>query len=202
MESRRFNKLSSSRLVGWSWLAGICGLAGLALPARAQYDPDWARNFRVGVLAGFNIKADLKLKPGTFDIAGRKAGVYDDGYVHEDPLNTVDDFTSNWGREAGSIYNESAQTLTLHRTTSFNATEVVSGKQDDSFPVGFDMEYGGYPWRWDRMRLGFNLGFGFLPLNFSQKVSMFGNIEGDADTFSTDLETGVIPPFFPEIGYH
>ncbi len=202
MEPRRIKKISSSRLTGWGWLVGMCGLAGLVLPARGQYDPDWARNFRVGVLTGFNIKASFKLTPSEFKVSGGKPGVYDDGYIHPDPANTGDDFTSNWGYNNDGQYNAGAQELTFHRATSFSATDVTLGKKDDSFPVGFDMEYGGYPWRWTRMRLGFNLGFGFLPLNFSQKVSMTGSVMSQADTYSTDLGSGAPPPFFPPGGYH
>ncbi|HLP75572.1 MAG TPA: hypothetical protein VK327_01530 [Candidatus Paceibacterota bacterium] len=201
MDLKKNYRLNAPRLTGWGWLAGLCGVAGIVLPARGQYDPDWARNFRVGAMTGFNIKADMKLKAGVFGVSS-KAGKYDDGYVYRDPKNKGDDFTSNWGYEKAGSFDAGTQTLTLHRTTGFDATSVNNGKTDDSFSVGFDMEYGGYPWRWERMRLGFNLGFGFLPLTFSQKVSMTGTTMEQADSFKTMPENGVPTPFFPPPGYH
>jgi hypothetical protein len=61
------------------------------------------------------------------------------------------------------------------------------------------MEYGGYPWHWERVRLGFNLGFGFLPLSFSQKISMEGNVIQDQAVFSTEADG--YPGFFPPAGH-
>src|SRR5690349_18667907 len=84
----------------WS-LCGWCACSGTAY-GQDEYNPDWARNFRIGMLAGFNIKANFRLTSAAFGVSG-KPGVYDDGYVIPDPNNTADDYTSNWG------YNNSSQ---------------------------------------------------------------------------------------------
>src|SRR3954451_24085927 len=93
--------LKSSRLR--PRLGGVALLALTAWQAHAQwaypYDPDWNRSFRAGVLVGFNISADFRMK-GSFAVSGGGPGVYDDGYVHPDDRGA---FTSDWG------YNNASQ---------------------------------------------------------------------------------------------
>jgi hypothetical protein len=199
MELKRIKCPDRNHLL-WGWMVGIGALTGLSLSAHGQYDPNWVRNFRVGAVVGFNIKADFKLTGSSFGVGNYGPGRYDDGYVIRNPANTANDFTSNWGYDNDSQYDSASQTLTFHRTTEFDAAAISRGKSDEPFQIGFDMEYGGYPWCWDRMRLGFAFGFGFLPLNFSQEFSMIGTAQRRAFVHSTDLG-GPPTPFFPPPGY-
>lgn len=200
MQSKVITSLSRNRLL-LGWMLGVCGVCGTA---RGQYDPDWVRNFRLGAVAGFNIKADLRLTASSFQVGNYRPGQFDDGYVIADPNNTSgNDFTSNWGYESAGQYNADAQTLTFHRTTEFSAGEIQKDKSDESFPIGFDLEYGGYPWRWERVRLGINFGFGFLPMSFTQRFTMSdGTVNREAYTYSTDVwNGGTPPPIFPQPGH-
>jgi hypothetical protein len=193
MESKPINLLSN-RFKDWRWLCGACSLLLIAGNARAQeYDPDWTRNFRVGMLVGFNIKTDFKMTSGT--LVKPKNGIFDDGYVIPDPNNTADDYTSNWGYNDASQF-DGASTLTMHRTDSFTPTGVAGGAANDTTHFGFDMEYGDYLWRWDRLRLGWNLGFGLLPIEVSEGNTFNATLGRSIFTFDTGPHA-----LFPPAGY-
>jgi hypothetical protein len=115
--------------------------------------------------------------------------------VIPDPANTGNTFTSNWGYDNADQFDADAQTLTMHRTTSFTPDTVDRGASDDLLAVGFELEYGGYPWQWRRTRLGWNFGFGFVPISASRRVAMTGTAQRTAYTFNTHSS------FFPEAGY-
>jgi hypothetical protein len=59
----------------------------------------------------------------------------------------------------------------MHSTTSYTA----SGNSEESgaFP-GFDMAYGGNLFYLGRARIGWDLGFGFLPISITDKASDVG----------------------------
>src|SRR6185312_14826186 len=98
----------------------LCISTGIALDAAAQSfpsnenpsdhpwrfekispDSDWTRHFRIGALAGLNIKADFKTT-GTFAAASGTPGVYDDGYVLTDSTGNSGGLTGNWGYQNAS----------------------------------------------------------------------------------------------------
>src|SRR5262249_7100148 len=93
-----FNRFRLACRVG-----GVFGALLCAGEVRGQYDPDWVQHFRLGAVAGFNIKADFRFT-GAVSIPA-KAGIYDDGYVIKNPNNKVNDFTPNWGFDNASQYN-------------------------------------------------------------------------------------------------
>ena len=162
----------------------LCGTALLALSvwrAQAQwaypYDPDWTRTFRAGVLVGFNISADFNLK-GSFGISGGGTGVYDDGYVRRDDGGAL---TSDWGYNNASQRNSTLETLTLHRTTAFSTTSAAEVK--DSVELGLDLAYGGTLWRGERLRLGWELGFGLLPIKISDRSTLSATVKRSTYTF-------------------
>lgn len=171
-------------------------LLGLMLPApflRAQeYDPEWTKHFRVGLLVGMNIKADFKTS-GSFGISSpQQAGVYDDGYVLSSGLQNG--YTSNWGYENQSQNPTGTDILLMHRATSFSATG--RSEADNSAFTGFDMEYGGILRQWSWTRLGWDFGFGLLPVSFSARQSMSGTVSGTTYTYNTGN------PNLPEAPYH
>jgi hypothetical protein len=171
----------------------LCGLTLLTLTAwRAQaqwddsYDPDWTRNFHAGVLVGFNIKADFSLR-GSFGISSSSAGIFDDGYVVRDGGGAL---TSDWGYNNASQYNASSSTLTMHRSTGFSTTSGTT--VNDPVDIGLDLAYGGVLWRSDPLRIGWELGFGLLPIKITDNSVLTASVTRSAYTF--DASGIVIPP--------
>lgn len=144
---------------------------------------DWTRHFRIGALVGLNINAEFSQK-GAFGISGNNpvSGLYDDGYVHPDQSGDPK-YTSYWGYNNASQYNAVNQTLTLHATTSYSA---VGSSTDDGGPSpGFEMAYGDNIWYWKHARVGWELGFGLLPLNFKNNYSEAANVNQTDYNYST-----------------
>ena len=151
-------------------------------------DYDWSRHFRVGMLAGFNMKADFRTT-GTFAAGGGTPGVYDDGYVLTDDQNNAGGLTGNWGYQNASQI--SGNSLLMHRATSFSAN---SSSSSESAPnIGFDLAYGDSYWYWRHAKLGWELGIDILPVQVSGQMAVTANRTVDA----FDI-TGV---FMPPPGY-
>lgn len=162
------------------------GLAGLLLLARCaygQYDPDWVRHFRVGALVGFNLKAEFGVN-GNLGIAGnRRAGIFDDGYVRTDATGNDGGLTTFWGYDQASQLG--GRTLTFHDTTSVTTTGNNTVNKDGGPFVGFDLAYGGNLWYWNRFRIGWELGFGLLPVSITANQSFSGTKNQTVYTFDT-----------------
>ncbi|HET7624901.1 MAG TPA: hypothetical protein VFM25_06505 [Verrucomicrobiae bacterium] len=181
------------------WFPGLA-VALLAAPrVHAQYESDWTRNFRVGILTGFNIKADFHTGQN-FNLGGNKLGdptqpggnhVFDDGYVKLDQTGNAGGLTANWGYDSADQV--SGSSLLMHSTTSFSTTS-RSGTGDDTPYVGFDMAYGGVIHRWQQMRLGWELGFGLLPITISEHSSGPATINRRVFSYDTG---GIIMPAAP-----
>jgi hypothetical protein len=190
-------------------LWGFSLLTLLAWTARGQYDPDWGRNIRIGILAGFNIKADFKMS-GTFPISGNNPGlagiprenhVYDDGYVRvDDTGNAGTDprggYTTFWGFQDASQH-PSASTLLFHSSSSLTAA-TSSARNEDAPYLGFDMAYGDTLWRGGRLRVGWELGFGLLPINIPDNRQFSASV--DQSTYSFTVPDGVVLPSAPYNG--
>ncbi len=180
---------SISRLQSF-WLYCLAGLIWFVPSARGQYDPDWARHIRLGGVVGLNIKADFKTT-GTFKI-NHPAGVFDDGYVRVDETGNDGGLTSFWGYNRSSQI--SGQTLTMHDTTSFSSLGTASTRSDSAPLPGLELAYGGNFWYWGRMRIGWDFGFGLLPINISVNRSTQGNVTQSVFTFDTSDMLGGVPP--------
>jgi hypothetical protein len=155
---------------------------------------DWTRHFRVGGMVGLNIKADFRLESGAINISGNPAGRYGDGYVLVDQTGNAQGYTSNWGYDNASQYD--GQSLTMHSASSFS-TAGFKETSDDTAPPGFDMAYGGNLWKWGRTRLGWEFGFGLMPINISDTPSLAGEVTQSSYTFDTG---GIIVPDAPYQG--
>ena len=193
-------RILSIQRAQWLRLLAMMTLALLTSKAYAQldtdYDPDWARHFRLGMLSGFNIKGNFKLS-GNIRVSGSGNGIYDDGYVIADPKNTTDDYTSNWGYDNASQF-DGDHTLTMHRTDSFTPNNTHGVTEDNELAhVGLDLMYGGNLWYWKHLRIGWDIGFGLLPIVITDDRSFAATLTTRSDTF--DTEPGV--PFFPPPGY-
>ncbi len=141
-------------------------------------------------MVGMNISANFNMK-GSLNV-NRPAGVYDDGYVRKDNTGNAGGQTSYWGYDTQSQYNQGNQTLTMHDTTSF-ATSGGSESSGSAF-AGFDMAYGGNLWDWGRARIGWDLGFGLLPINISDSRPMsITSIKQSTLIFDASNPYGTIP---------
>jgi hypothetical protein len=186
-----------------SWLAWClaCGFLGIAPVASGQPEvdgnpgssrfirippdsDDWTRHFRIGALVGMNISANFN-QNGLFNVAGNNAanGIYDDGYVRPDQ-NGDPAYTSYWGyNDRAQQYNAANQTLQMHNTASYSAAG--SGTADGGAFPGFEAAYGGNLWYWKHARVGWELGFGLLPINISESSSSPAQVTQNTFTFST-----------------
>jgi hypothetical protein len=168
------------------WCLAAC-LAGVALRAPAQPEvygnpdssafiripkdaDDWTRHFHLGGLVGMNISASFNLSGSALGISGSDParGIFDDGYVHPDQTGDPN-YTGNWGYKDTSQYNAASQELTMHATTSFSTTSPGAGNANvdgDPFP-GIDLAYGDNLWYWKHARVGWELGFDWLPISIT-----------------------------------
>jgi hypothetical protein len=196
----------------------LCSVAGMALTAAAQlFDmgsstgtsmdsfggnpdsskfilippdtDDWTRHFRIGAMAGMGISANFKTK-GTFNLSGNNLanGIYDDGYVHPDQSGDPA-YTSYWGYNNASQYNSVANTLTMHGASSYSTSS--SSSENGSAFAGFDMAYGDNIWYWKHARVGWEFGFGLLPINITDHSPMSATVSQSSFTFNTG---GIVMP--------
>jgi hypothetical protein len=165
MRSAR-HTLAATRVSHPLVLAAILSFASLADAQMwgTDYNPDWASHLSVGAMGGFNLKADFKMG-GKFNIP-ITPGVYDNGYVH--PSQNANGLTSDWGYEnAGQIQ---GQTLVMAQTTAFE-TPNFNQSTDLNPAVGFQATYGGNLWYVGRFRVGWEFGFGWLPIDITVNQS-------------------------------
>jgi hypothetical protein len=207
MPSYRLKKLSTS-----GWLAGLLAAVPMggalaqseaSAPAFVWTQPEqvWPRYFRLGVLAGFNLKADFSMN-GQFGVSGGQPGpvgvsgadhLYDDGYVRVDQTGNAGGYTSYWG------YNDASQlsgnTLTFHSAKSFTANSGPTSATDSA--VGVDLAYGGHLFPWRRAQVGWEFGFGYLPVNIEDQQTFSGVVNRTVHTFDTG---GIVVPTAPYQG--
>jgi hypothetical protein len=166
---------------------------------KVSQDDDWTRHFRIGAMVGMNISASFSMN-GQFTIPGNNAanGIFDDGYVQTDNTGNAFGQTGNWGYNWGnnnataanpSQYNAANQTLMMHSTTAYAASS-DSESGGSVFP-GFDMAYGGNLFYLGRARIGWDLGFGFLPISITDNSTMSATVSQSTFVFNTG---GIVVP--------
>ena len=154
---------------------------------------DWTRHFRIGALVGMNISANFT-RNGAFEISGNNPsqGNFDDGYVRTDNTGNAFGQTGYWGYDSASQLNGSS--LTMHAASSFSTSS--SSKESGVFP-GFEMAYGGNLWYWRHARVGWEGGFGLLPISISEDQSSPASVTELSYTFDTG---GIVVPGAPYQG--
>ncbi len=166
----------------------------------------WAHHFRLGATVGLNIKADFRTggqlafsgkDPGPTGVSGADH-FFDDGYVRVDQTGNAQQWTSYWGYENSSQYNPFDHTLLMHRTTSVYASDSTSASQDDAPYVGLELAYGANLWNWRRARLGWEVGFGTLPIKIADEPNRLINANVTQSIYSFDT-AGIVMPTAP---YH
>jgi len=197
------------------WYAGCLSAcaAAWALPAHAQFDDnytdvntgtnglvripkdtdDWTRHFRLGAIVGMNINASFGMR-GNFGISGNNpaAGVFSDGYIEKDSTGSTA-ATANWGYDSASQL--SGNTLTMHANTGFSS---AGSSESDGGPFpGLDMAYGDNLWYWKHARIGWELGFNWLPIDISSSSTYAGTVTQGTYKFSTG---GITAPGAPYQG--
>jgi hypothetical protein len=158
---------------------------------------DWTRHFRIGAMVGMNISANFTEK-GTFGIPNKNLanGIYDDGYVRPDSSGNAFGQTSNWGYNNASQYNPAnGGTIAMHSITSY-ATAGSNTREDAAPFPGFDMAYGDNLWYWKHARVGWELGFGLLPISIKNSSPLSATVNQSTYTFGVD---GIVVPTAP---YH
>ncbi len=83
----------------------------------------------------------------------------------------------------------------MHATTDFSSSSSASA-DNGCFP-GFDMAYGDNLWYWKHARVGWELGFGLLPINISENSSTPATVTQTTFTFNTG---GIVVPTAPYQG--
>jgi len=136
------------------------------IPISSSTD-DWLRHFRLGAMVGMNITAKFGLSGGYPFGTPFPKGVYSDGYVLPDKTGDPT-YTSNWGYDNASQYNAAKGTLTFSSASSYQLNNNVQSSDDGYFP-GLDMAYGGNLWYWKHARVGWEIGFGLLPINITDR---------------------------------
>jgi hypothetical protein len=154
---------------------------------------DWTRHLRVGALVGMNISANFSMN-GTFGVSGNNPaqGIFDDGYVRVDNTGDVGGGTTYWGYENASQLN--GTTLAMHAATSFSANS--NSKADGGAFPGFELAYGDNLSSWKHARVGWEAGFGLLPINITDNSPMSAAV--DQSTYTFNVGNVVIPqaPYF------
>jgi len=188
------------------WFAGVlsAGATGVALSAHAQFDTfggdpstnafiripadtdDWTRHFRLGAMVGMNIHANFTTQ-GTFSPSGSP---YSDGYVVKNPNSP---YTSDWGYDVANAYTPgNPGTLTLHGVSSYTTENGGLTSQGNGGAIpGLDMAYGGNLWYWKHARVGWELGFGWLPISINGGSS--GTVTADALTYKFNTGDIIVP---------
>jgi hypothetical protein len=190
------------------WLA-LCGVASVTPSALAQPETygepdssrfilippdadDWTKHFRLGVLVGLGISTDFKMN-GTFNPSSNKAqkGIYDNGYVLPDSKSAGSGLTANWGYDNASQYDATAHTLTMTSTGQYTSS---GSSHDDAGPLpGFELAYGMNYWYWRSARVGWEIGFGLLPIDISQNIPKGQNASVIQNTYTFDTGDIVLP---------
>ncbi len=162
---------------------------------KVSENDDWTRHFRIGAMVGLNISANFNVKNAiTFSGKNAANGIYDDGYVRTDNTGNAGGVTSNWGYD--NLSQVVGSTLQMHSAKSFSPdpTGGTSSESGDSAFAGFDMAYGGNLWDWGRARIGWELGFGLLPINIKDNLSLNGTLTQNVYSFDIPSSTTHLPP--------
>ncbi|HZL41901.1 MAG TPA: hypothetical protein VFD66_01320 [Verrucomicrobiae bacterium] len=195
------SKERAAHSVHLQWPALLFGLGAFlffSMQARAQYDPDWSRHFRVGGMVGLNIKAEFTVpsmtssgstaNPGQPGVHGANHE-FDDGYVRVDQNGNPLGQTGYWGYDHPQQWDSASHTLFMHQVTSLNIG--ASSSSDNAVLPGLDLAYGANLWYWKRLRIGWDLGFGFLPVSISAGANPAAN--STQNTYAFDTGTTILP---------
>ena len=168
-------------------------------------DEVWRRHFRIGALVGLNLKAQFAMS-GTFAFSGQNPGStgvrgenhqYDDGYVRVDATGNDMESTSYWSYNDANQYDNTANRLYFHSANSYSTGS--SGNATADPQIGVDTAYGGHLFRFKNTLVGWEFGYGFLPINIEDKLSGAATVTRTTHWYDT---SNLGPAFFidPDTG--
>jgi hypothetical protein len=180
---------SAQEPMAYSWLETSAG------------EESWPRHFRLGVMAGLNLKADFNMTGTSFGVSGSQPGAaisgvdhfYDDGYVRVDQTGNAGNMTSFWGYNNASQVSGGA--LRFQSTSSFAASGTAS--EDGDLQPGLDLAYGGHLFRFHNALVGWELGFGWLGIDIEDRNPLGIVATRTSHSFSTG---GIVLPTAPYNG--
>ncbi len=153
--------------------AGLgCVGSGSAFGQSFNVRDDWSNNFRAGLQLAFNIRGEFSMgglipsnsgDPGPVGVPGANH-FYDDGYVRVDDTGNAGGYTSYWGYQDASQYDPETGRLTYHNTRGF-AVQNSSVEETAGTSIGFELAYGGRIHDWQRVRVGWEVGYGLMPIH-------------------------------------
>jgi len=162
----------------------------------------WTRHFRVGAMVGFNFKAQFATS-GTFRFSQNNPGaagvanqdhIYDDGYVKVGAYNDSTGDTWNWGyQNTNQIVGNQ---LLFHAADTYTANGDSTAESDAT--VGFELAYGGKLKQWGNASVGWELGFGFMPIKIEDNRTISG-VSATRITHAYNI-TGITMPDAPYTG--
>lgn len=142
----------------------------------------WTKHFRIGALVGFNFKGQFSTSgssSGSSNPGGGGSGldhVYDDGYVKLDASGNNGGLTWNWGYQNAEQWQGTK--LNFHSVQSYETTAGGGGggSVDGDAEVGMELAYGGKITRLWGGSLGWEFGFGWMPIEIENKLSGSANV--------------------------
>jgi hypothetical protein len=161
----------------------------------------WTKHFRIGALVGFNFKGQFSITgptPGASNPGGDGPGLnhtYDDGYVKVDYTGNDDGLTLNWGYQHADQWEGS--TLTFHSVQSYETSGSSGGSVDGDAQVGLELAYGGKITRLWGGSLGWEFGFGWMPIDIENELSGSASVTRLVHQYDTG---GVLLPQAPYQG--
>lgn len=132
-------------------------------------------------MVALNVSANFSMT-GPINTSGPLQGIFNDGYVRSDGTGPN---TGYWGYNNSSQYNAANQTLSMHATSSYSPTSGASVQENGSAFPGFDMAYGGNIFAWGSARVGWELGFGLLPISITDNHSMSASASQSTYIYNT-----------------
>lgn len=154
----------------------------------------WTRHFRIGALVGFNFKGQFSITgptPGSSNPGGPGKGnhTYDDGYVKIDYTDNDGDLTVNWGYQ--NTNQLQGGMLNFHSVQSYATSGSSGGSVDGDPQVGLELAYGGKITRLWGGALGWEFGFGWMPIDIENQLS--GSASVTRLVHQYDVGTVILP---------
>lgn len=140
---------------------------------------DWTRNFRAGMQLAFNVHGEFSMggliaansgDPGPVGVPGANH-FYDDGYVRVDNTGNAGGYTSFWGYSDASQYDATRDRLVYRNTRGFSVDEQTI-EESAGTSLGFELAYGGRIYDWQRVRLGWEVAYGRMPLEIEDSQAL------------------------------
>jgi len=180
------------------WAVPLTGalLLGAGGSVYAQLEPpsdlDTTNRLTLSLRYGLNINAKFW---GVGAAGG--PGRYSDGYVLPDSTGNYLGYTSNWGYDNASQYNQAANTFSFHNPAA-GANAAGSSSENDASEPGVELTYDrllGLKSDWHNMRYGVEGALNYMKISLNNSSSVHTSVTTENYTF------GGIPGQIPAPGH-